>query len=211
MTVASRLSALRDGLAAVHVSGSTGLWLAALLAALLLPDWLGGADLRDAWRYERTALEAGALWRAVSGQFVHLDGWHALANAAGAILIWALVGPAFRVVGWTLTLVVAVLGTAAGLWWFSKDIAWYVGASGFLHGLLAAGALRQAVGGDPLARIVIAVLCVKLAWEQWVGPLGSAGAAATPEVVVAAHLYGALSGAAVGAVAAAVSGRRLPL
>ena len=37
------------------------------------------------------------------------------ANAAGAILIWALVGRAFRVPGWTLTLLVSVLGTAAGL------------------------------------------------------------------------------------------------
>ncbi len=202
MTVTSRLSAVRDGLAAVHISGSNGVWLAALLAALLLPEWLGGAGLRDAWRYERAALEAGMLWRAISGQFVHLDGGHALANAAGAILIWALVGQAFRVAGWTLTLLVSVLGTAAGLWWFATDVAWYVGASGFLHGLLAAGALRQALGGDPLARIAVAVLCVKLGWEQWVGPLGAGADAATPPVVVAAHLYGALSGALVGALAA---------
>jgi rhomboid family GlyGly-CTERM serine protease len=211
MTAASRLSALRDGLAAVHISGNAGLWLATLLGAVLLPEWLGGAELREAWRYERAAVEAGAIWRAVSGQFVHLDGGHALANAAGAILIWALVGQAFRVPGWTLALVVSVLGTAAGLWWFATDVAWYVGASGFLHGLLAAGALRQAIGGDPLARIVVAVLCVKLGWEQWVGPLGAGGTAATPPVVVAAHLYGAISGAVVGAVSGALSGRRLRL
>jgi rhomboid family GlyGly-CTERM serine protease len=210
MTVASRLSALRDGLAAVHISGSTGAWLAALLAALLLPEWLGGTELRAAWRYERAAIEAGAIWRGVNGQFVHLDGGHALANAAGAILIWALVGPAFRVPGWTLALLASVLGTAAGLWWFAPDVAWYVGGSGFLHGLLAAGAVRQAWGGDPLARIVVAVLCVKLGWEQWVGPPGAGDAAATPPVVVAAHLYGAVSGALVGALAA-MSVRRLRL
>jgi rhomboid family GlyGly-CTERM serine protease len=208
MTVASRLSALRDGLAAVHICGSTGVWLTALLAALLLPEWLGGAGLREALRYERAALEAGTLWRAISGQFVHLDGGHALANAAGAILIWALVGPAFRVAGWTLTLLVSLLGTAAGLWWCATDVAWYVGGSGFLHGLLAAGAVRLALGGDALARIVVAVLCVKLAWEQWVGPLGAAGTAVTPPVVVAAHLSGAVSGTLVGALAAAVSNRR---
>lgn len=211
MTVASRLSVVRDGLAALHISGPRGLWLAGLLLALLLPEWLGGTPLREAWRYERSAIDAGAVWRAVSGQFVHLDVWHTLANAAGAVLIWALVGNAFSASRWTAALAVSVLTTAAGLWWCAPATLWYVGASGFLHGLLAAGAMRQAVHGDALARIVVAVVCVKLGWEQWVGPLTAASGAGSPPVVVDAHLFGALGGGVFGGIAGALSARRMRL
>jgi rhomboid family GlyGly-CTERM serine protease len=199
MPVTTPLSALRDGLAAVHAEGARGWWLAALLAALLLPDWLGSEALRATWRYERDAIAAGALWRAFSGQFVHLDAMHALANAAGAVLIWALVGKAYEVLGWSIVLAVTLASTAAGLWWLSPSIAWYVGGSGFLHGLLVAGALRQASQRDPIAWIVLAVVATKLVFEQWSGPLSAAGGAAPP-VVTVAHLYGALGGALAGGV-----------
>jgi rhomboid family GlyGly-CTERM serine protease len=198
MTSANRLSALRDGLAALHADGRRGLWLALLLGALLLP-LLGDVELRDGWRYEREAIEAGASWRVLTGQFVHLDPLHALANAAGAVMIWALVGQAYGTLGWSMVLAVSVLSTAAGLWWLSPAIDWYVGASGFLHGLLTAGALRLLAQREPLARVVLAIIVVKLAWEQWSGPL--AGAAADTPVVTAAHLYGALGGALAGAMA----------
>lgn len=202
MPVTSRLSALRDGLAALHADGARGLWLAALLAALLLPDWLGGEALRLAWRYEREAIATGAVWRAFSGQFVHLDAMHALANATGAVLIWALVGKAYGLRGWSIVLVATLASTAAGLWWGSPSVAWYVGGSGFLHGLLIAGALRLAAQREPLAWVVLAVVAAKLVFEQWSGPLSAAGGGATPPVVVAAHLYGALGGALAGAMPA---------
>jgi rhomboid family GlyGly-CTERM serine protease len=196
----SRLSALRDALATVHADGARGLWLAALLAALLLPEWLGGAALRDAWRYEREAVAAGAVWLAFSGQFVHLDGWHALANGAGAVLIWALVGHAYSARGWTIVLGVTLASTAAGLWWAAPSVSWYVGGSGFLHGLLVAGTLQLVAEREPLARVVLAVVVIKLALEQWAGPLTGAAGGAAPPVVTAAHLYGALGGGIAGCV-----------
>lgn len=199
MPMTSQLSAVRDGLAALHVDGARGWWLAVLLAALLLPEWLGGDALREAWRYQRDAIATGAAWRAVSGQFVHLDALHALANASGAVLIWALVGHAYGPRGWTAVLVATLASTAAGLWWGAPTIDWYVGGSGFLHGLLVAGAVRQVAQRDPIAGLVLAVVVIKLGLEHWLGPLTSAAGDAAPPVVVAAHLYGALGGAAAGA------------
>lgn len=200
MPVRSPLSALRDGLAALHADGARGLWLAALLAALLLPDWLGGETLREAWSYQRDAVANGALWRIVTGQFVHLDALHALANAAGAVLIWALVGQAYTVAGWSFVLSVALASTALGLWWLSPSVDWYVGGSGFLHGLLLAGTVRLVADREPLARVVLAIVVVKLGLEQWVGPMTAAAGGDAPPVVIVAHLYGALGGALAGSV-----------
>jgi hypothetical protein len=72
-------------------------------------------------------------------------------------------------------------------------VIWYVGASGVLHSVMAAGTVKH---------------FVERAWDRWILLLGVAGklayeqlaGAAQPLVVVDAHLYGALAGYAVGAV-----------
>ena len=62
--------------------------LAALL--VLLAPLLGGAPARTALRYDRPAIAAGQWWRLLSAHLVHLDAHHALLNAFGAALMWAL-------------------------------------------------------------------------------------------------------------------------
>jgi rhomboid family GlyGly-CTERM serine protease len=191
MHVTARLSAGRDALERIHATGARGGLLALLLAAIVLPQWLGGDALAIALRYDRTAVTTGEFFRLLTGQFVHLDRLHAFANAAGAVMIWALVGGAFSAGRWLWVIVMSLLTVAAGLWWLSPEVAWYVGASGMLHGLLAAGAVTQAARGDPLARLVLLIVAAKLLWEQWSGPLPFAGDSV---VVVDAHLYGFVGG-----------------
>jgi rhomboid family GlyGly-CTERM serine protease len=192
MNSATRLSALRDVLQALNARGTRGALLALMAALILLPALTGGEPAIFALRYDRPAIAAGEWWRLISGQFVHMDPGHALANAAGAVLVWALVGGMHRAMGWVLMATAALLATAAGLWWGSPEVLWYVGASGWLHGLLAAGALPLAMApGDRLGRVVLLVLAAKLTWEQLVGPLSGSGSV---PVVVDAHAYGAAGG-----------------
>ncbi len=191
MHVTGRLSAGRDALERIHATGARGGLLALLVAAIVLPQWLGGEALAAALRYDRASVTAGELFRLLTGQFVHLDRLHALANAAGAVMIWALVGGALSASRWLWVIGLSLVAVAAGLWWFSPEVGWYVGASGMLHGLLAAGAVTQAARGDPLARLVLLIVAAKLIWEQWSGPLPFAGDSA---VVVDAHLYGFVGG-----------------
>jgi membrane associated rhomboid family serine protease len=73
---------------------------------------------------------------------------------------------------------------------------WYVGLSGVLHGLLTAGAVAWWRLEDRRLTLVLwLILLTKLTWEQWHGALPLSG---DLNVIVNAHLYGAIGGAMVG-------------
>jgi rhomboid family GlyGly-CTERM serine protease len=157
---------------------------------------LAGDTAREVLRFDRAGLADGQAWRVITGHFVHLGPGHFLLNAAGVALVALLVAGEFRVLEWAAFSIAVIAGIGAGLWFFNPELAWYVGLSGLLHGWLAAGIVglldNRRPDGWPLAVLVGG----KLAIEQWMGPLpGSAEASGGP-VVVDAHLYGAIAGAA---------------
>jgi rhomboid family GlyGly-CTERM serine protease len=77
---------------------------------------------------------------------------------------------------------------------FDPGLDWYVGLSGVLHGLFAAGALRHWRERPAAAALMLAVLAGKLLWEQLLGPLPGTSSVAGGPVIVDAHLFGALGG-----------------
>lgn len=165
-------------------------------AALILAA--GGQTARLALRYDRGAILDGEAWRLVTGHLVHLGWAHALLNVAGLVLVWILVGTSLAGVGWLIVSIGSVIAMGAGFMLLEPGLGWYVGLSGLLHGLFVAGALAMTLDGqrDGLVMLVLAML--KLAWEQFAGPLPLTADAAGGPVIVDAHLYGAL-GALVGA------------
>jgi rhomboid family GlyGly-CTERM serine protease len=167
--------------------------LLAGLAVLLLP-LAGGAALAALWRYERAAIAAGEWWRLLTAHLVHLDARHALLNAAGFALLWALFARTYRPLQWLLATALILVTIDAGFWLFSPRLQWYVGASALLHGVFACGVVAMIRAREPLGWVAAAVLAAKLAWEQWQGPLPL-----TPgPVVTDSHLYGAIGGALAG-------------
>src|SRR5690606_29172162 len=84
-----------------------------------------------------------------------------------------------------------------GFVFYEPQLDWYVGLSGILHGLLAAGALAWWQRESRLLALALSlVVAGKLGWEQWQGALALSGPL---PVVVNAHLYGALGGLVGGA------------
>lgn len=181
-------------LKSLNCDGLWGLALLATVAALVLID-LAGEHGRILLRYDRAALAGGEAWRLLTAHLVHLDLRHALLNGCGLGLMWALFARDYTGRQWLLVVLGAVFAIDAGLWLLDSTVQWYVGSSGALHGIMAAGALAHLRRGEPEGWILAGFLAAKLAWEHWVGPLPLAGGA----VVVDAHLYGVIGGAAVAA------------
>jgi rhomboid family GlyGly-CTERM serine protease len=160
---------------------------ATLLLPLLLPE-----SLQTALRYDRAALAAGEWWRLISAHVVHLGARHALLNAAAAGVLVLLFGEALSSRDWLLTVMFSMIALDAGLWFLSPQIDWYVGASGVLHGVIAAGALALMRLQDWRGGVLLVLLVSKLVFENRTG--GDLGFAGGLPVVLNAHLYGAVGG-----------------
>src|SRR5580692_2625332 len=165
-----------------------GRWVWLLLILLVLALVLGlGDSISELLRYDRGAIAAGGWWRLLTAHIVHLDAHHLVLNELGMVLMWSLFAQDYDAVEWCVIVLSGALAISSGLWWLSPRVAWYVGASGVLHSVMAAGAAKHLAQRSWDRWILVVGLCAKLAWEQW-------GGSKAPLIVVDAHLYGALSG-----------------
>jgi rhomboid family GlyGly-CTERM serine protease len=82
----------------------------------------------------------------------------------------------------------------AGLWFFHPELQWYVGLSGLLHGILAAGLIATWRPARAEMIALAALLIAKLVWEQTVGPMPGSEGSSGGTVIVDAHLYGTVGG-----------------
>jgi rhomboid family GlyGly-CTERM serine protease len=196
MGVARPVKRVAHLLASLNCDGWRGVALLVLCAALLALTATGEAG-RRVLEYERGALAAGEGWRLVTAHLVHLDLRHAVLNCAGLALMWALFARDYTVRQWLAILAGTAAAIDAGLWLWSSTVGWYVGSSGVLHGVMAAGTLAHLRRRESDGWLLAAFLAAKLVWEHRVGALPLSGLGA--EVVLDAHLYGVLGGAVVAA------------
>jgi rhomboid family GlyGly-CTERM serine protease len=193
MNASGPVTTFRRVLTSLNCDGKYGVALLLACALLLLPE-LGGDVGRALLRYDRAGLAAGQWWRLLTGHIVHLDLEHAGLNSLGLVLMWALFARDYSPRQWILILVATLGAIDAGLWLRDSTVAWYVGSSGALHGVMAAGTLAHLRRRDLDGWILAAFIVVKLSFEQHSGALPFADGGAG--VVVDAHLYGAVGGAA---------------
>lgn len=165
-------------------------------AGLIVAAALAGDALRLAWRFDRAAIAAGEWWRLASGHFVHLGWAHTMLNLLGLALAAALFAPARRPHEWAFIAFMALATISAWLYWLRPDLGWYVGYSGILHGLFAAGALGWIAAREAEGWLLAGFLVGKLFWEQRYGALPLSVSAAGGPVVIDAHLAGAVGGLA---------------
>jgi rhomboid family GlyGly-CTERM serine protease len=173
-------------------------WRAPLLLALVLVafQWLA-ADGGQRLRYERQAVLDGEAWRLVTGHLVHADFVHLGWNLAGLLLVAWLFAREFDWRGWLAVLVASTVAVNLGFLVFEPQLEWYVGFSGVLHGLMAAGLCAWLWRArDALTALVAGLFALKLGWEHAMGALPFTSATLSLPVIHAAHTYGALGGAA---------------
>jgi rhomboid family GlyGly-CTERM serine protease len=181
---------------ALHLD--SGRWrIPLLLLALVVALSCFGDSATLALRYQRSAIAAGEWWRLISAHVVHLGWPHMLMNAAGLLLVWALFGDEFSDVDWCLLSLASALAISVSLWWLSRDVEWYVGLSGVLHAQMAAGCCARLRSRQWDGAALALFLIGKLSYEQLHGGSPLSMPLLRSAVVVDAHLYGALAGAAI--------------
>lgn len=171
---------------------------------------------RDFLSYKQGLFSRGEIWRAISGHLTHLGWPHFLLNALGLIGVWSLYGKTFNTLFWGFIFLICAIGISAGFAFFDRNLQNYVGLSGVLHGLLAAGAthsLASTKRGDndfPFESIfVLSALCLKIIYEKFIGSVPLTAAVSGGSVVVNAHFYGAVLGVATGGVIGAFTRRNV--
>jgi rhomboid family GlyGly-CTERM serine protease len=170
-----------------------GRWVWLLLILLVLCAVLGlGDNVSELLRYDRSAIAAGGWWRLLTAHIVHLDAHHLALNALGLVLMWSLFAADYDAIEWSIIVLAGALAISSGLWWLSPRVTWYVGASGVLHSVVAAGTAKHLAARVWDRWILLVLLSAKLIYEQL-------GGREPPLVVVDAHLYGAVCGFVVGA------------
>jgi rhomboid family GlyGly-CTERM serine protease len=166
---------------------------------LLVSQALAGSQL-EGWRYERAAIRSGEGWRLVTAHLVHYDATHLAWNLLGLGLVAWLFAREYGTRGWLVILAASTAAVDLGFLVFEPRLQWYVGFSGVLHGLMAAGLLAWLLRGpDVLTLLVAALFVAKLGWEHFAGALPfTAGTLGLP-VIHQAHTYGAIGGLLAGA------------
>ena len=170
-----------------------------VLVAVLLAFHGLGADALPVLRYERSAVLSGEAWRLVTGHLVHADMVHLGWNALGVLIVAFLFARDYSWRQWLVILGVSIATTDLGFLLLEPRLEWYVGFSGVLHGLMAAGLVAWLrTSRDAITWIVTGLFAAKLAWEHFAGPLPFTAASLELPVVHEAHTYGAIGGALAG-------------
>ncbi len=167
-------------------------------AVLIIASFLVGAfgdEGRELLKYDRLAIERGEVWRFLTAHFAHLSNSHLLLNMLGLFLTWLLVGRYYSVPEWILVTTLSLVFQSAGFWFLDPNMLWYVGMSGLLHGLMLAGAIKGIGTLRTESLILCGLVIAKLVYEQLLGPLPGSESTSGGDVVVNAHLYGAVGGA----------------
>ncbi len=133
-------------------------------------------------------------------------------NIAGLAVVWWLLGAWLRTRDWLMVYFICALAISCGLLYRDTELMWYVGLSGILHGMLAAGSWAAVRTGQREGIALLLVLALKLLWEQAQGGLPGTAELAGGTVIVNAHLYGAVAGLVTGVLVAwSVRKTRIPV
>ncbi|MBE0486996.1 rhombosortase [Marinobacter sp.] len=158
-------------------------------------------------QYQSDVDRSGESWRLITAHFVHLDWLHLLLNLSGLWLLWLLVGGTFSGDQWVLVVVLLSLSITGGLWVFSPEVGWYVGLSGLLYGMLAAGLVVAIKALRSSFTLVFILVLLKAVYDSFYGPVSLVDVTAH-QVITDAHVYGIVSGTVIGATGRLLAGRQ---
>ena len=146
--------------------------------------------------FERGGVLAGEVWRLATHSLAHLSGAHLAWNLLALAALAVLLSDALDAGGWWRCFVAGSCVAGLGVLAFEPGVAAMLGLSALLHAVCAAGGLARAADRRGVGAAILLLLVAKLAWERGGGTLPGTADLFGDRIAVAAHLYGALGGAA---------------
>ena len=150
--------------------------------------------------YQRSALLRGHVWQLVTSHFVHASATHLLLNLAGTGVVAGAVAHALSGKKWLIVGGVVATGSSVGVLLLQPDVRVMAGLSALLHGLLATGATVEVRRGERIGWVFLALLAMKITWEQIAGPTPLTRSLLSGDIAIAAHACGTLVGLITGLV-----------
>jgi rhomboid family GlyGly-CTERM serine protease len=144
--------------------------------------------------YYHNGIAEGEIWRLISATFCHTNFNHLVLNIVGLIITLALFIDFFKTIKILPIIIFCSLFIGLCLFLFDTEVIWYVGLSGVLHGLFSYGVVTDIGNKDPWGYLLGAGLVIKIIYEQMFGASQSTINLIAAQVLVNAHLYGAIAG-----------------
>ena len=168
-------------------------WLPSLLlASLSTLLFLNQDALLPLLEFSRDAINQGQWWRLFSGNLMHTNHWHLLFNIVGLLMLTHLFSRLFSKRHFVIFSTINAGLVGLMLFLFNQDIFYYVGLSGYLHGLFVYGCLVEIKQGMKSSWLLLAGVSVKIAYEKFYGASTQMSELINASVATDAHLYGAL-------------------
>lgn len=162
-----------------------------LMLALSLLHTQG--HLKEILEYDRLQFHS-QIWTALSHALIHLNIQHLVLNLSALVFIYILFNSAFNSLWWLVALSVSAISSAYGMYYYSPETAWCVGASGALHGLFVYAVLRSRSHILWLVAIGIKLLVEQTTWLPENFFSTATELFIHNPVIVDAHLWGAAGG-----------------
>jgi rhomboid family GlyGly-CTERM serine protease len=146
------------------------------------------------FQYSRSAIMAGEYWRIVTCHLVHTGWRHLFLNSIGLVLIFGLFAHLYSPWVWFAGVLSCMIGISLSFLVFCPTLAWYMGLSGVLHGLLLMGLIGEIKNGNKFYYFGLLAIIGKLAMEYFAGPADLASQFGKAFVISPAHFSGAIIG-----------------
>ena len=144
--------------------------------------------------FDRMQIEQFQWWRLLTANLLHTNANHLLLNLIAVALLWALHGQYFRLGQYTLMFFILCISTTLLIYGFAKQLQWYVGLSGVLHGVFLIGAYFDIKQGMKTGWLLLIGVLIKVGHEQIFGASQDIADLINATVAIDAHLFGTISG-----------------
>jgi len=165
-----------------------------LIILLTLVIYLFEPEASELLAYYHNGISEGEIWRLISATFCHTNFNHLLMNIVGLIITLGLFIELFKTIKILPIVFFCSFFIGFCLFFLEKEVIWYVGLSGVLHGLFSYGVAGDLARKDPWGYLLGAGFAIKIVYEQVFGAAQSTVDLIAADVLVNAHLYGAIAG-----------------